>query len=471
MKALPPKFHCLFLAAFILVTNIVQAQYWRPVAGQIAGARFTGIAANTSSPAIVAATLNAGIYRSVDSGDSWQHVFAMQDSIFSLADIDGKHLCAGGKGFTYTSADSGITWASHVFPVPVAVGRLAVHPSGALVAGTGSKWDLGAGNTGKGVWLSLDTGKTWTAINNGITKQNPLIEALAITSSGTVLAGVYDNNIGLSGKYGIMKLDSFTGTWQRVSVSVNAPFNQTYSDQNLRIESVFNINIIDEQVVASIGGSYVNFGYAFSITKPVQDIDNANSAWRVKWVQDSLPGAGSFYEHLTNLFKDSHDTIWASVSSSGNEINNSLYTSPLLAAEPWSLTMDSITEQTGRFLFAEAAHGRLYSLSYFTGSQVFVRATASGPVAVKEIPRVPENNWQLFPNPATTYVQLRNPTNSPVETLRITMYDALGNKLGEQHINQQNQVIPLSDKLPAGLYVLSIGNEKEQQILRLVKTD
>ncbi|HLP21436.1 MAG TPA: T9SS type A sorting domain-containing protein, partial [Chitinophagales bacterium] len=293
----------------------------------------------------------------------------------------------------------------------------------------------------------------------------------AITSSGTILAGIYDNNIGLSGKYGIMKLDSFTGTWQRVSVSVEAPFNQTYSDQNLRIESVFNINIIDEQIVASIGGSYINFGYAFSITKPVHDIDNATSAWQVKWVQDSLPGSGSFYEHLTNLFKDSHDTIWASVSSSGNEINNNLYTGSLSAAEPWTLTMDSIAAQTGRFLFAEAAHGRLYSLSYFTGNQIFVRANSTNPVSVNEVAVKPANSWQLFPNPASSYVRLSNSINSTPQNLRLTMYDALGNTVLQQHINQQNEFIPLSEKLPAGLYVLSIGNEKEQQILRLVKTE
>ncbi len=472
MKALPVIFNYLLLLAFVLVNHITRAQYWRPVAGQIAGAQFTGVAANISSPVIVAATLKAGIYRSIDSGDVWQRVLTTQDSIFSLADIDGKHLCAGGKGFTYTSTDSGITWVTNPFPFRVAVARLAFHPSGALIAGTGSKWDISGGNAGNGFWLSLDTGKTWAPLNAGITKQNPLIEALAVTPSGAILAGIYDGNTGLSGKYGIMKLDSLTGAWQRVSVTVNAPFNQTYSDQNLRIESVFNINVMDGYVVASIAGAYVNFGYAFSIIKPVRDIDNPGIAWQVKWADDSIPSTGSFYEHLTNVFKDSRDTVWASVCGPGNEIGNNLYTGHVSAAVPWNLNMDSITEQRGRFLFTEGANGRLYAASYFTGNQIFVRAKAATvPVSINETESGIRDSWRLFPNPASTYVRLSNSINAATENRQLTMYDALGNKLLEQTIQPDNLVIPLSDKLVPGVYVVSIGDGKQHQILRLVKTE
>lgn len=470
MDALTAKYRYVFLVSFILIADTLKAQYWKPVAGEIAGARFTGIAARESSPMVIAATFQSGIYRSTDLGDTWQQVFSTQDSIFSLVDIDGKHFCAGGKGFTCISSDSGATWTRHPFPFPVAVARLAFHPSGVLIAGTGSKWDMSAGNLGKGVWLSSDSGKTWSPLNTGITKTNPLVEALAITPSGTILIGIYDSNVGLSGKYGIMKLDSLTGIWQRMPLSVNAPFNQNYIDQDLRIESVFNINITDGEVVASIAGVYSNFGYAFSIQKSVQDIDNLAAAWKVKWVVDSIPSTGSFYEHITNLFKDSRNTVWASVSGAGNEINNHLFTGSLTADAPWAPNMDSITEQTGRFLFAEAANGRLYSIGYFTGSQVFVRADTTAPVSVDEIEGKQYNSWQLFPNPANRYIQLSNSANAAAENIRLTLYDALGNKIMEQAIKHENEVlVPLSDKLSSGFYILSIATEKQQQVLQFIK--
>lgn len=462
------KLKHLFIIGLMLIAVNVKAQEWKPVSGQIADARFTGIAARESSPVVIAATLNSGIYRSIDSGDTWQEVFSTQDSIFSLADIDGKHFCAGGKGFTYTSSDSGITWTSNALPFSMSVGRLAFHPSGVLIAGTGSKWDLSGGNLGDGVWFSADTGKTWSSLNTGIDKTNPLIEALAVTPSGIILAGVYDNNIGLSGKYGIMKLDSLSGTWQRIPVSVKAPFNQDYTDQNLRIESVFNINIIDGQVVASITGAYINFGYAFSIQKPIQDIDNLSADWKVKWVVDSIPSTGSYYEHITNIFKDSRNTFWASVSGAGNEINNNLFTGSLTIDTPWTPNMGNIAEQTGRFLFAEAANGRLYAIGYFTGSQIFVRTNSTDPVSVKETEDKQNNRLQIFPNPAKNYIKLSGLTST--ENLKLMMYDGLGKKVMEQNINYENEVIvPLDDNLPVGLYILSVTTERGQQTIRLVK--
>jgi hypothetical protein len=456
----------LFTFCLILITHFSQAQYWQPVAGLIPNAKFTGITSLISSPSIVVTTVNSGIYRSADAGNTWQQVLVTTDSIFSLIDLDGKYFCAGGSGFTYTSSDSGVTWTSHVFPFHVPVGRLAFHPGGVLIAGTGSKWDLN-GNGGKGVWMSNDSGQTWSSINAGIAMQNPLIESLAVTSSGTIIAGLFDANAGLGGKYGLMKLDSFSGSWQRISITVDAPFNQTYTDQNLRIESVFNINILDGQVITSIEGTYINFGYAFTIQKALNDINDLTIAWKVKWVVDSIPSTGSFYEHIVNLFKDSHDTIWASVSQPANEIDNNIFTGDLVNDVAWDMNMDSISQQTGRFLFSEASGERLYAVSYFTGSQVFVRSI-SGTTALPEIENNLNSVFSIFPNPVKNNFTIS--FNKNLKDICLKIFDGSGRSVYLENLSDKENINKTFElNLNPGLYLVNVSNGNETWSKKIIQ--
>jgi photosystem II stability/assembly factor-like uncharacterized protein len=178
---------------------------------------------STRSGSILAATEN-GIFRSNDAGENWvERSMGLTDfRMYSLARAsDGTVYAGTWEGAVFRSSDEGDRWRP--LPSPRGLSRLhalVVLRNGQLLAGTDSglsKWDpatqlwqpillpsdrrtvavralaqdahgaVFAGTEGRGIFASLDEGKTWHPANEGLTANE--VFSLAVDAKGQVLAG------------------------------------------------------------------------------------------------------------------------------------------------------------------------------------------------------------------------------------------------------------------------------------------
>ena len=173
---------CLFSSA-----NISRAQ-WVQTNGPN-GAEITCLA--TIGTNIFAGTSMGGVFISTDNGTTWS---GTNDSPFpgigALAVI-GTTLFAGLNGpydfGIWNSTDYGTSWNEAVNGLPViSITAFATTPNGSggtnLFAGTGHG-EFAGDPTGRGVFLSTNTGTSWTSVSTGL--PDTLVTALAANGTGS----------------------------------------------------------------------------------------------------------------------------------------------------------------------------------------------------------------------------------------------------------------------------------------------
>ena len=155
----------------------------------------TGGFAMVSFNATIILGSTQGIWRSVDTGQSWKALpcdydttqntahFGSDTAVSSLA-FDGGYLYAGGYlGGVFRSSDAGMTW-QNVLPLDLPAGR--GNPVQSLTAYGGN---IFAGTYQSGIFRSSDHGNTWDSSNNGISASARIAQALLATHDG-VFAGL-----------------------------------------------------------------------------------------------------------------------------------------------------------------------------------------------------------------------------------------------------------------------------------------
>jgi hypothetical protein len=138
-----------------------------------------------------------GVYLSTNSGTSWTAVDSGLTSPYvSALAVSGTNLFAGTYGGgVFRSTNSGTSWdsASAGLPTNTPVQSLAVFGTN-LFAGTGYPFPPFGGG-GVGVFLSTNSGASWTAVNTGLPTVLRSVRALAISGTnlvaGTLLGGIW----------------------------------------------------------------------------------------------------------------------------------------------------------------------------------------------------------------------------------------------------------------------------------------
>ena len=123
---------------------------------------------------ILAATVQDGIFRSIDRGVSWADCnFGLYDpNINALSFIDAQTFVCGTQSGVFISANAGQSWRDLDFPMNCApVLSLAVSVDKAIYAGMQDA----------GLWRSRDKGKTWEQVNAGA------VEHILIDPNGKIL--------------------------------------------------------------------------------------------------------------------------------------------------------------------------------------------------------------------------------------------------------------------------------------------
>ncbi|MBS1903747.1 MAG: T9SS type A sorting domain-containing protein [Bacteroidetes bacterium] len=143
---------------------------------------------------VFAASPDAGVLRSTDSGMTWNRYNRgiANDTLHAIALLPGGNLVVAGKDTIYQSSDLGVHWKV----VAKSVGSGAGNVVRFLVSSLGTVY---AATDRTGAYKSVDNGSTWSPWNVGIEhrKINALIEA----PNGTIVAatdsGVYLRNLAM----------------------------------------------------------------------------------------------------------------------------------------------------------------------------------------------------------------------------------------------------------------------------------
>ena len=191
-----------------------------PLQGLPKPARTTSLAVLGSS--LFAGMMGMGLYSSTDKGAIWVKVqTGFPDSyIYALAVMD-RNIYAGTSGGVFTSGDSGATWipVNNGFPKTSdgyypQVNAFAV--VGRNLFAVTSNW-----NVSGGVYLSTDNGTSWTAASNGLPKGQagyyPSVNALA-PSGVNLFAGTEPKMYG-EGSGVFLSTDSGT-SWSEVDTGL-----------------------------------------------------------------------------------------------------------------------------------------------------------------------------------------------------------------------------------------------------------
>lgn len=447
------------LNTFFFTSFLSLAQSWLPLKEQMpANVNITGLYASKTSSSLVASTFGSGIYRQAAASKDWQQVASISAPLFCLSAWNDKVLFAGSKGAIYRSLDSGKTWIRHAIGSVHAVGHIAFHPSGRLVAGTGSLWDPNGEPKGDGVWISTDTGKTWVQKNTGIAKADPLIQSLAVASNGTILIGLNERNSILKPKYGVMMSTDIGESWQRLPLNIKAPFHTDYQDANVWVSSVFNLTVTKGgHVLASIAGIYSNFAIGFTIKKEVSKLNDPSTAWKPVWTKDSILLDGGYYHQLISYFEDSEGKEWGSVCPGSNEIRNVIISGSLSKQEAWKYNGDGVGERFGRFLFSEEGQGHLYSVDYFSGDSVFV-IPVKGIVTALPEKKEGANLLSVYPNPFSTHLYVKG-LKVGAKNFEFQLVNAFGQTVfvGNKAASEEVLVLKVENQdLKKGVYYLRI---------------
>jgi photosystem II stability/assembly factor-like uncharacterized protein len=188
------------LVLWTLMSSQVPAQnFWQATTQPGSGGSVGAVVVN-SSGWIFAGLYEGGVYRSTNNGDTWTQVNTGLSSlhVYSLATTASGYILAGTESGIFRSTDNGGTW-SRVGLLGTYVTSLNTYGS-AVFAGDGM-WCTG-------IYKSLDDGASWSCFSCG-GFFSICVNAVAVTTSGVVLAG--------TGDAGVFRTTNNGATWVPVN--------------------------------------------------------------------------------------------------------------------------------------------------------------------------------------------------------------------------------------------------------------
>jgi len=165
-------------------STLFRAMQWRNV-GPFRGGRANAVAGVTSQPYVYyAGYTGGGVWKTDDAGHSWKNIsdgFFHTSSIGAIAVAEsdpnvvvvgtGEHAVRGqsssyGDG-VYKSTDAGKTWKHLGLAATKQISQVRIHPQNPDVIYVAAQGDRWKGTADRGIYRSLDGGKTWTLVLKG----------------------------------------------------------------------------------------------------------------------------------------------------------------------------------------------------------------------------------------------------------------------------------------------------------------
>lgn len=287
-----------FLVALVLYGTLQAQSFWKPFGNPVDTlAVNSAILYDAAETSFLAATLNKGIYRSKDGGNSYQPVLSLakDQPVFSLYQLRNGTILAGGMGVIYRSIDHGEKWEQIRIPFPD-VYKITEDRNGNVLI-CASQDVVG----GEGILRSEDGGLTWQPFNNGL--PNGYIGNLVTDTKGNVFCGMMNDT-----EDGLYWYNESQGEWQALSIQLQLGAVQ----YKLRSVNILAMGVQHDSLFISVNAAASNFGVSGLI---VQSIDGVlqQTVWQQVMAREGIP----FTTVLRNLLLTPQGSIHGSIPTTG----------------------------------------------------------------------------------------------------------------------------------------------------------
>jgi hypothetical protein len=260
----------------------------------------------------------------------------------------------------------------------------------------------------------------------------------------------------------------YAGAWYPMGVVWSAPIvpvSDPYADAEIAAEDIlYWVGTGDNKVVLAVNwaDTALAWGYRFS-----------EDSVMVVTVMDSIAAADPRFSYDTTGFYLTDIRFALSASDTLGITPYNYFESTCnhrMDAGLWQMLGDGDFEK-----WADPAAGTIVdSMSYEYGGQtywyyIYVYLMPITPVSVPQVSGIRQSEAamrvQLWPNPATNVLHVS--FEQPVAATEATLYDASGRRVGSQAVAAGSTSLQIGvDQLPAGVYVLTIGNAAAKVAVR-----
>lgn len=214
------RFHVLIGLTGLILTAAVAAQQvpaaavhgltWRSIGPAATGGRIADVTASEvpgEPETMYVGTASGGVFKSANAGVSWTPIFDHSGGMMSIGavavapsnpavvwvgtgEVDNRQSSSWGNGI-YKSLDGGATWESMGLGDTRHIAKIVIDPHNADVVYVAALGHLWGSNTDRGVYKTVDGGRTWTKVlyvddNTGATDL-----AMSPTDSSVLFAAMY----------------------------------------------------------------------------------------------------------------------------------------------------------------------------------------------------------------------------------------------------------------------------------------
>ncbi len=206
--------------------------------------RFTDVAVNETNPyEFYAAAATGGLWKTSDNGVTWKAVFENQpvNSIGAVT-VDQRHpqtvwigtgeatnrQSSGWGDGVYKSTDGGTTWANMGLHNTARIARIVVDPTNSDVVYVASPGHLWGPNSERGLFKTVDGGRTWTPILTRDDNTGVVDVAVDPSDPRTVYAALYQHRrtpfgfVGGGPGSGLYKSTDAGATWTQLTSGLPA---------------------------------------------------------------------------------------------------------------------------------------------------------------------------------------------------------------------------------------------------------
>ena len=160
--------------------NFYESLEWQ-FAGPYRGGRSTTVTGITSRPyTFFMGTTGGGVWKTTDAGNTWKNISDGQIKVGSIGAVavapsdenvvyvgtgsaDPRGNISSGNGM-YKSVDMGETWEHIGLPNAGLIGKVAIHPKNADIVYVAVLGNIFGHNKERGVYKTVDGGKTWNKL-------------------------------------------------------------------------------------------------------------------------------------------------------------------------------------------------------------------------------------------------------------------------------------------------------------------